>query len=275
MIDGKALPRPLGRAREGQRAVTASRTTPAPGDALLRRAVARPSRRTPSGCASSCHIEGVGVDPTNPPLAWEAWSGDDWEPCELDSDSTGGLNRDGDVVVHVPRSPRRVADREAAGRLDPRPGRRSRSRASPRTARRRHHEPRRDHDRRDRRGGERRARPAARTSASPRACPASGSRCAGRRSSRATSRRCSRCRATRAGRTGPRSRTSRAATPGRPAFRPRRERPARSASARRSAQRRRHAAPATARCRRRTPGSGCARTGPAAAGKGNVGRAAR
>ncbi len=49
-------------------------------------------------------IEGVGVDPTNPPLQWEAWTGDDWEPCELDADSTGGLNRDGDVVLHVPRS---------------------------------------------------------------------------------------------------------------------------------------------------------------------------
>ncbi len=51
----------------------------------------------------NAHIEGVGVDPTNPPLTWEAWTGDDWEPCELDSDSTGGLNRDGDVVLHVPR----------------------------------------------------------------------------------------------------------------------------------------------------------------------------
>lgn len=50
----------------------------------------------------NAHIEGVGVDPTNPPLAWEAWTGDDWEPCELDSDTTGGLNRDGDVVLHVP-----------------------------------------------------------------------------------------------------------------------------------------------------------------------------
>ncbi len=47
-------------------------------------------------------IEGVGVDPTNPPLLWEAWTGEDWAPCELDSDSTGGLNRDGDVVIHVP-----------------------------------------------------------------------------------------------------------------------------------------------------------------------------
>jgi predicted phage baseplate assembly protein len=49
-----------------------------------------------------CHIDGVGVDPTDPPLAWEAWTGSDWERCEPDSDETGGLNRRGDVIVHVP-----------------------------------------------------------------------------------------------------------------------------------------------------------------------------
>jgi predicted phage baseplate assembly protein len=50
----------------------------------------------------SCRIEGVGVDPEWPPLTWEAWDGKDWAPCELESDSTGGLNRDGDVIVHIP-----------------------------------------------------------------------------------------------------------------------------------------------------------------------------
>jgi predicted phage baseplate assembly protein len=50
-----------------------------------------------------CRIQGVGVDPDRPPLVWEAWTGDDWERCVLDSDTTGGLNRDGDVVLHVPR----------------------------------------------------------------------------------------------------------------------------------------------------------------------------
>ena len=49
-----------------------------------------------------CTIEGVGVDPTWPPLAWEAWTGDAWTPCELERDATGGLNRDGEVVLHVP-----------------------------------------------------------------------------------------------------------------------------------------------------------------------------
>src|SRR3990172_6703975 len=48
-------------------------------------------------------IEGIGVDPNDPPLIWEAWTGSDWETCELDRDTTGGINRAGDVVVHVPR----------------------------------------------------------------------------------------------------------------------------------------------------------------------------
>ncbi len=51
-----------------------------------------------------CDIEGVGVDPENPPLTWEAWDGYGWTSCEVDRDGTGGLNRDGDVVLHVPKS---------------------------------------------------------------------------------------------------------------------------------------------------------------------------
>src|SRR4029077_20580978 len=51
-----------------------------------------------------CSIEGRGVDPLNPPLVWEAWDGEGWSECELDVDETGGLNRDGNVIVHVPRS---------------------------------------------------------------------------------------------------------------------------------------------------------------------------
>jgi predicted phage baseplate assembly protein len=52
----------------------------------------------------NCDIEGVGVDPENPPLLWEAWDGYAWSPCEVDRDGTGGLNRDGDVVLHIPKS---------------------------------------------------------------------------------------------------------------------------------------------------------------------------
>ena len=51
----------------------------------------------------TCRIEGIGVNPDDPPLVWEAWTGEDWQACELERDTTGGINRDGDIVLHVPR----------------------------------------------------------------------------------------------------------------------------------------------------------------------------
>jgi predicted phage baseplate assembly protein len=51
-----------------------------------------------------CSIQGIGVDPEWPPLVWEAFDGDEWVNCEVDKDTTGGLNRAGDVVLHVPAS---------------------------------------------------------------------------------------------------------------------------------------------------------------------------
>lgn len=101
MVDGKTL-RDHGAALEKGTEIYCFQRVPQPGDALY----VGLSEATPANAVRlrfRCDIEGVGVDPTNPPLAWEAWTGDDWEPCELDSDSTGGLNRDGDVVLHVPR----------------------------------------------------------------------------------------------------------------------------------------------------------------------------
>lgn len=50
----------------------------------------------------SCNIEGVGVNPDYPPIVWEAWNGDTWEACEIERDETGGLNRDGEIVLHLP-----------------------------------------------------------------------------------------------------------------------------------------------------------------------------
>jgi predicted phage baseplate assembly protein len=49
-------------------------------------------------------VEGVGVQPDNPPLAWEAWDGEAWTSCEVDHDDTGGLSRSGEVVLHLPAS---------------------------------------------------------------------------------------------------------------------------------------------------------------------------
>ncbi|MFC7500813.1 putative baseplate assembly protein, partial [Nocardioides sp. GCM10030258] len=56
------------------------------------------------GLRMTCHLQGVGVDPTRPPLVWEAWDGKAWTACDVDRDTTGGLNRPGDVILHVPES---------------------------------------------------------------------------------------------------------------------------------------------------------------------------
>ncbi|MET9826258.1 MULTISPECIES: putative baseplate assembly protein [unclassified Streptomyces] len=74
---------------------------PAPGDCML----IGLTSATPH-CALALEldsrVDGVGVDPRQPPLVWEAWTEDGWQPCEVDRDGTGGLNRPGDIVLHVP-----------------------------------------------------------------------------------------------------------------------------------------------------------------------------
>ena len=49
-------------------------------------------------------VEGVGVHPDHPPLAWEAWTGSEWTECLVSSDSTLALNTSGRILVHVPSS---------------------------------------------------------------------------------------------------------------------------------------------------------------------------
>lgn len=49
-------------------------------------------------------IEGIGVDPNDPPLAWEVWDGEAWAPVKVYRDSTGGLNRDGSITLLIPRA---------------------------------------------------------------------------------------------------------------------------------------------------------------------------
>jgi predicted phage baseplate assembly protein len=101
--------------------------TPRPGDTtLFGLNVAAPSCAVALSLDS--RVDGVGVDPRQPPLVWEAWTPDGWQACEVERDSTGGLNRAGEVVLHVPA--RHVVSRLArveAGWLrcrvlEPRPG---------------------------------------------------------------------------------------------------------------------------------------------------------
>ncbi|MGE5595251.1 MAG: putative baseplate assembly protein [Hyphomicrobiales bacterium] len=51
-----------------------------------------------------CVVEGIGVDPKDPPLAWEAWCGDvrGWVRATVERDDTGGLNQAGEVVLSLP-----------------------------------------------------------------------------------------------------------------------------------------------------------------------------
>ncbi|MFK7802796.1 MAG: putative baseplate assembly protein [Anaerolineae bacterium] len=49
---------------------------------------------------------GAGVDPTIPPLVWEAATGNPnrpWLPCYVEQDTTQGLNQAGDVWLHLPK----------------------------------------------------------------------------------------------------------------------------------------------------------------------------
>ncbi len=101
MVDGKtAVDRTD--VLEKAKAFEAFDAVPKPGDLLL----IGLSDAVPSCLVSlrfRCSIEGVGVDPEHPPLVWEAWTGEDWTACDVELDGTGGLNRDGEILVHVPR----------------------------------------------------------------------------------------------------------------------------------------------------------------------------
>lgn len=52
----------------------------------------------------SANIEGIGVLPHEPPLVWEIWQGEGWIPMAVHEDSTGGLNRDGIIVLLAPQA---------------------------------------------------------------------------------------------------------------------------------------------------------------------------
>ncbi|MFF9512129.1 putative baseplate assembly protein [Streptomyces sp. NPDC014724] len=84
------------------RAVPCFDTAPTPGDALY----VGLSAAVPAGVVVlrlDCAVEGVGVDPLRPPLLWEAWDGSAWTVCEVEKDDTGGFNRSGELILHLPQ----------------------------------------------------------------------------------------------------------------------------------------------------------------------------
>ncbi|MEU9642353.1 putative baseplate assembly protein [Streptomyces sp. NPDC048188] len=74
---------------------------PAPGDCMLI-GLTNAVPHCALALELDSRVDGVGVDPRQPPLVWEAWTEDGWQSCEVDRDGTGGLNRPGDVVLHIP-----------------------------------------------------------------------------------------------------------------------------------------------------------------------------
>jgi predicted phage baseplate assembly protein len=75
--------------------------TPAPGDAVLF-GLSDAAPRCAILLRVNADVQGVGVDPRDPPWVWEAWDGSNWAACEVDHDTTGGFNKPGDVVLHLP-----------------------------------------------------------------------------------------------------------------------------------------------------------------------------
>jgi predicted phage baseplate assembly protein len=86
--------------REGEPAACFS-PVPQPGDRLY----VGLSDAAPSCLVSlrtDSRIEGIGVDPDHPPLYWEAYQSSGWVRCEVERDTTGGLNRPGEILLHLP-----------------------------------------------------------------------------------------------------------------------------------------------------------------------------
>jgi predicted phage baseplate assembly protein len=75
---------------------------PAPNDAMYLCFTEKLSHHT-LALTVDCRVEGIGVDPRNPPLVWEAWCGEiGWQTAEVESDNTGGFNQPGTINLYLP-----------------------------------------------------------------------------------------------------------------------------------------------------------------------------
>lgn len=91
-------------ARAMRRSFEAFSDTPVPNDAIyIGLSQPAPDCLVRLNFTGSPTIEGIGVDPLNPPYRVEAWDGQDWYPVVKRFDNTGGLNREGSIDVFIPR----------------------------------------------------------------------------------------------------------------------------------------------------------------------------
>ncbi|HTW09802.1 MAG TPA: putative baseplate assembly protein [Acidimicrobiales bacterium] len=79
-----------------------SQPKPVPGDALYLGFAESLAGTVLNLRVSATSPAGFGIYPTRPPRTWEAWTGEAWVTVGVHDDSTGGLNRDGDVVLLLP-----------------------------------------------------------------------------------------------------------------------------------------------------------------------------
>ena len=77
------------------------RTPTAPGDRFYL-GFERPLAGNAIRMTIAANVEGIGVIPSKPPLRWEVWQGAGWIPATVYRDTTGGLNRDGQITLLVP-----------------------------------------------------------------------------------------------------------------------------------------------------------------------------
>jgi predicted phage baseplate assembly protein len=85
-------------------AVRVFSTPPTPGDAFYLGLERDHSHHVLAVLMFCDEAAGGGVDPLQPPLIWEAWSGSEagWIPCDQERDTTKALNVPGEVMMHMP-----------------------------------------------------------------------------------------------------------------------------------------------------------------------------
>jgi predicted phage baseplate assembly protein len=59
---------------------------------------------------------GAGINPDSPPLEWQVWQSGAlrWAACEIEYDGTGGFNRSGEIVLHLPAMAQGVFQEQTA-----------------------------------------------------------------------------------------------------------------------------------------------------------------